>query len=83
MLPDLQSSSYYSKRWFIKCIDAFKSMYAPSHKKRLLLIKVDTVHSNVLKLLKFIYSEKATEVCKIFTLLLTAVHTVKTKVKIL
>jgi hypothetical protein len=23
----------YSKRWFIKCIDAFRSMYAPSHKK--------------------------------------------------
>ena len=33
--------------------------------------------------LKFIYSEKATEFCEIFTLLLTAVHTVKSKVKIL
>ena len=28
---------------------------------------------------KFIYSEKATKFCKIFTLLLTAVHTVKSK----
>ena len=34
-------------------------------------------------LLKFIYSEKATKFCKIFTLLLTTVHTVKSKVKIL
>ena len=33
--------------------------------------------------LKFIYSEKATEFCEIFTLLLTTVHTVKSKVKIL
>ena len=32
--------------------------------------------------LKFIYSEKATKICKIFTLLLTTVHTVKSKVKI-
>ena len=31
---------------------------------------------------KFIYSEKATKFCKIFTLLLTTVHTVKSKVKI-
>ena len=35
------------------------------------------------KLLKFIYYKKATKFCKIFTLLLTAVHTVKSKVKIL
>ena len=33
-------------------------------------------------LLKIIYSEKATKFCKIFTLLLTTVHTVKSKVKI-
>ena len=33
-------------------------------------------------LLKFIYSEKATKFCEIFTLLLTKVHTVKSKVKI-
>ena len=33
-------------------------------------------------LLKFIYSEKATKFCKIFTLLLTTVHTVNSKVKI-
>ena len=32
--------------------------------------------------LKFIYSEKATKFCEIFTLLLTTVHTVKSKVKI-
>ena len=32
---------------------------------------------------KFTYSEKATEFCEIFTLLLTAVHTIKSKVKIL
>ena len=31
---------------------------------------------------KFIYSEKATKFCEIFTLLLTTVHTVKRKVKI-
>ena len=34
-------------------------------------------------MLKFIYSEKATKFCEIFTLLLTTVHTVKSKVKIL
>ena len=32
---------------------------------------------------KFIYSEKATKFCEIFTLLLTTVQTVKSKVKIL
>ena len=31
---------------------------------------------------KFIYSEKATKFCEIFPLLLTAVHTVKSKGKI-
>ena len=34
------------------------------------------------KLVKFIYYEKSTKFCEIFTLLLTAVHTVKGKVKI-
>ena len=33
-------------------------------------------------MLKFIYSEKAAKFCEIFTLLLTTVHTVKSKVKI-
>ena len=33
--------------------------------------------------LKFIYSEKATKFCVIFTLILTTVHTIKSKVKIL
>ena len=32
---------------------------------------------------KFIYSEKATQFCEISTLLLTAVHTVESKVEIL
>ena len=32
--------------------------------------------------LKFIYSEKATKFCEILTLLLTTVHTIKSKVKI-
>ena len=32
--------------------------------------------------LKFIYSEKATKFCEIFTLILTTVHTVKSKMKI-
>ena len=31
---------------------------------------------------KFTYSEKATQFCEIFTLLLTTVHTVKSKVEI-
>jgi hypothetical protein len=31
---------------------------------------------------KFIYSEKATKFCEIFSLLLTTVHTIKSKVKI-
>ena len=42
-----------------------------------LLPKVIKVH-----VLKFIYSEKVTKFCEIFTLLLTAVHTIKSKVKI-
>ena len=33
-------------------------------------------------IVNFIYSENATQFCKIFTLLLTTVHTVKSKVKI-
>ena len=33
--------------------------------------------------LKFIYSEKATKFCEIFTLLLTTEHTIKSKMKIL
>ena len=33
--------------------------------------------------LKFIYSEKATKFCEIFTLFLTTVHTVRSNVKIL
>ena len=32
--------------------------------------------------LKFIYSEKATKICEIFTLILSTVHTDKSKVKI-
>ena len=34
-------------------------------------------------MLKFIYSEKAAKYCEIFPLLLTTVHTVKSKAKIL
>ena len=34
-------------------------------------------------IIKFIYSEKATKFCEIFPLLLNAVHTVKSKGKIL
>ena len=37
-------------------------------------------HNNIIK---FIYSEKATKFCEIFTLLLTTVHTVKCKVNVL
>ena len=58
-------------------------------------VKVDELekqhfeHQIVIKLplglvnLEFIYSEKATKFCKIFPLLLTTVHTVKSKGKIL
>ena len=37
-------------------------------------------HNNIIK---FVYSEKATKFCEIFTLLLTTVHTVKSNVKVL
>ena len=40
-----------------------------------------TVTDTSLKV-KFIYSEKATQICEIFPLLLTTVHTVKSKGKI-
>ena len=33
-------------------------------------------------MVKFVYSEKATKIFEIFTLLLTVLHTVKSKVKI-
>ena len=50
------------------------------------LIKKETAFLYVLYLfnvkLKFIYSEKATKFCEIFPLLLTAVHTVKSKGKV-
>ena len=39
-------------------------------------------HKNYKIMLKFIHSEKATKFCEISTLLLTTVHTVKTKVEI-
>ena len=42
----------------------------------------DACTTKVLPFLKLIYSEKATKFCEIFTLLLTTVHTVKSKVKI-
>ena len=38
--------------------------------------------SLVFRLVKFIYSEMATKFCEIFPLILTAVHTVKSKGKI-
>ena len=44
-------------------------------------IRLQIVMGNVL-LLKFIYSEKATKLCEIFTLLLTVFTVVKSKVKI-
>ena len=44
---------------------------------RIVFFKFNKVH------LKFIYYEKATKFCEIFPLLLTTVHTVKSKEKIL
>ena len=71
------------------------NLYQPSFKAGLsgLLVCAEslrTVISNLIIYLslsmivsiKFIYSEKATKFCKTFTLLLTTVHTVKSKVKI-
>ena len=58
-------------------------------KKPLFIQKIHDMHFKNLKdinptlfLLKFIYSEKATKFCEIFPLLLTTVHTVKSKGKI-
>ena len=44
----------------------------------------DSLYSyvSIVNVVKFIYSEKATKFCKIFPLLLTTVHTVKSKGKI-
>ena len=47
---------------------------------RIVEIKIDDIMH---RMVKFIYSEKATKFCKIFPLLLTTVHTVKSKGKIL
>ena len=46
-----------------------------------ILFDTETARLNSL-IIKFIYSEKATKFCEICTLLLTAVHIVKSKVKI-
>ena len=53
-----------------------KSLFAPPVSSYLHLLPY------MKKLLKFIYSEKATKFCEIFPLLLTTVYTVKSKVKI-
>ena len=49
--------------------------------KRLFFLSYENV-DKPLFLLKFIYSEKATKCCEIFTLLLTTVHIVKSWLKI-
>ena len=46
-------------------------------------LKIRICNLRGLLLIKFIYSEKATQFCELFSLLLTKVHTVKSKVKIL
>ena len=46
-------------------------------------LPMSCTYGSVTSLLKFIYSEKATKFCEIFHLLLTTVHTVKSKWKIL
>ena len=48
-----------------------------------LIWSIQIFHQCNFKLIKFIYSEKATKCCEIVTLLLTAVHKVKNKGKIL
>ena len=45
-------------------------------------IRICTSALNLVIVVKFIHSKKATKFCEIFTLLLTIVHTVKSKVKI-
>ena len=43
---------------------------------------LDLVYLVILSIIKFVYSEKATKFCEISTLLLTTVHTDKSKVEI-
>ena len=47
-----------------------------------MLTRISTLVSQLPSRVKFIYSEKATKFCEIFPLLLTTVHTVKSKGKI-
>ena len=62
-----------------------KEKNMPNHKYEGKLGKMVRKVSDMsfMKLVKFIYSEKATKFCEIFPLLLTTVHTVKSKGKIL
>ena len=50
-----------------------------SEKHIFFFMKIDKIFDAKIK---FLNSENATKFCEIFTLLLTAVHTVKSKVKI-
>ena len=49
---------------------------------KFLMVRARSCDQKSQNLLKYIYSEKATKFCEIFPLLLTAVHTVKSKGKI-
>jgi hypothetical protein len=66
-------------------ITLVKTQLKPLAAERTILYNIAIVQtSNLIHKvkIKFIYSEKATKFCKIFPLLLTSVHTVKSKGKI-
>ena len=63
-------------------IEAPKELVLDISTATILTHTVDITLDKLLWKLKFIHSEKATKFCEIFPLLLTAVHTVKSKGKI-
>ena len=76
-LPITKSLVFKSKCWFCFCVGVASVLLGKIKLKFSLFFK-----SNIFCLVKFIYSEKATKFWEIFTLLLSYVVLVKSKVKI-
>ena len=88
----MQSVSINEDRFHYYCRSQYKDIFWPRvHSSRsdmswfcllLLFLNLQAQIRNIFLFLKFIYFEKATKFCEIFPLLLTTVHTIKSKGKI-
>ena len=87
------SSIFHLSTWFSDllltktCVFCWSSKYGNYILQSLNHVDINLMPGFLIKsgyyIVKFIYSEKATRFCEIFTLLLTTVHTVKSKLEIL